>query len=149
MVKRSSVGGERPVVVAVSHVGTEAAEAGHDRLSRLRMHAELARQLEQLQRFVQRDGRFGQAVGERRSLGLVLRSLLRRFAQLHVRAEAAVDGVDVHAGVSDRRRACRGPSAFARISAIAFSTVRSAGACVGGSDAVLPGPPSPICRNGP
>ena len=37
----------------------------------------------------------------------------------------------------------RGPSALARINAIAFSTLRSAGGSVGGSDAVLPGPPFP------
>ncbi len=80
--------------------------------------------------------------------GFSFDALLRRLTELDVGAEAAVDRVDVLAG---RRIDAehRGPSALARTSAIAFSTVRSAGASVGGSDAVFPGPPSPSCRNGP
>ena len=71
-VKRSSVGFERPVVVAVLDVGTEPAEAGDNRLPRLRMRAELARQLEQLQRVLERDRRLGQRAGQRRALRLLL-----------------------------------------------------------------------------
>ena len=72
----------------------------------LGMRAELARQLQQPQRFVQRDRRLGHAAEERRPLRLLLRSLLRRFAELHVGAEAAVDGVDVLArrGVGAEQR---------------------------------------------
>ena len=51
------IGGfERAVIVAVLDVRTKAPEPGHDRLSGLRMHAELARELEQLQCLGQRDG---------------------------------------------------------------------------------------------
>src|SRR5262249_43543444 len=89
---------ERAIVVAVLHVRTEPAEAGDDRLPRFRVRAELARQLEQLERLLQRDRRFSLAADERRALWLLFRSSFRRLAELHVRAEAAVNRVDVHPG---------------------------------------------------
>ncbi len=71
--------------------------------------------------------------------GLIV-AIFRRLAKLHVGAEAAVHHVDVLAGRRDRRRATSGPCALALSSAIALSSVRSAGARSSGSDAR--GPPS-------
>jgi hypothetical protein len=56
---------ERPIVVAVLHVRSEAAEAGDDRLSRLGVEAKLPRQLQQAERLLQRDGRLGHRRQER------------------------------------------------------------------------------------
>ena len=68
-VKRSSVGFERSVVVAVLDVRTEPAKAGDDRLRRFRMRRPSSRgSSQQLQRFVERDRRFGHAAGQRRAL---------------------------------------------------------------------------------
>ena len=93
------------------------------------MGAELARKLQQLERFLERDRRLGHAADERRTFRLLLDAFLGSFAELHVGAEAAVNGVDIQTGGRiDAEK--RGPSAFARMRAIAFSTLRSAGASV-------------------
>ena len=142
---------ERPELVAVLDVRTEAAEVRQDRLAVVRVAADLARQREQLQRLVERDRRFRHAAGQRRALGLLRRlvRLVRRLAELHVGAEPAVQHVHVLAGLRDRRRGRAALPPWRFSSSSAASTVRSAGGKSSGMRRGVPGPPSPRCTNGP
>ena len=60
-----------------------AADAGGDRLARLRVEADLARQRQQLQRLFERQRCRRPALGQGRALGLVA------VAKLHIGTEAA------------------------------------------------------------
>ena len=73
-----------------------AAEARRDRLAGLGMHADLARQRQQLQRVLQVDAVGVDALGDRGALGLLL---LGAFAELHVGPEAAGAQRDGEAGL--------------------------------------------------
>src|SRR5688572_10547355 len=96
---------ERSEFVTVLHVRAEAAEVGDDRLVVVGVHAEGARQREQLERLLQRDRRFGHAALQRGALrflnrltALLLRRRLWCFAELNVCAIASVHHVDVLTG---------------------------------------------------
>src|SRR5260370_23317239 len=74
------------VGLAVLHVGTEAADAGLDRLAALRVQPDLARQRQKLERHLEIDARRLGALGQSGTLRLLA---VLAFAELDIRSEPA------------------------------------------------------------
>src|SRR5207247_9137226 len=75
----------------MAHVRAEAADRGMHFLSGLGMRPEVARQREEFERGLQRDGVRGDVLGHRDALGLLV---ALRLSQLDVRAEGADQELD-------------------------------------------------------
>ena len=73
----------------MQHKGSEAAEIGDDGLSGFGMHANLARQRQQLERRLEVDRRRDRCLWELRRAWV---SPIHRLAELHIGAEAAQRG---------------------------------------------------------